>query len=169
MKQEAAQRISKSLSSRFVQLHAQFLRFSTVYSVSLSPAALKVGLSWAETAPEEQEGPSRPSYHSHFSGSEQPSLADFFSLPFPAGAEALHCKRPWSFPRCLGGGGLKKHPDSGHLCSSDAQKACTSISLLLCQNLANNFSLKNCPELGNLGWGRRGGELGAAWSLLMDY
>ena len=57
LKQEAAQRISKSLSSRFVKLHAQFLRFSTMCSVSLSPVALKVGLSWAEAVLEEQGGP----------------------------------------------------------------------------------------------------------------
>ena len=120
LKREAAQRISKSLSSGSVTFHAQFLSFS------LPPAALKVDWSRGEmVTDEEQEGPSRPSCPRTCFWLGKPSHTDFFSLPFPAGAEALHCKRPCSFPLCLGGGGLKKHPNSGHLCSSDSQKACT--------------------------------------------
>ena len=161
LKREAAQRISKSLSSGSVTFHAQFLSFS------LPPAALKVDWSRGEmVTDEEQEGPSRPSCPRTCFWLGKPSHTDFFSLPFPAGAEALHCKRPCSFPLCLGGGGLKSIRILDICVPQTHRRPAPSISLLLCQKLANSFSLKNCPEPGNLGLGRRrAGELGASWTL----
>ena len=138
-------------------------------SVSLPSAARKVGSSWGEmVADEEQEGLSRPSCPRTCFWLGKPLHTDVFSLLFPAGQRCFIVNgRALPVPLCLGGGGLKKHPNSGHLCSSDSQKACTQHQPSPLPKTSKQFLFKkNCPELGKLGWGRRrAGELGAAWTL----
>lgn len=159
LKREAAQRLSKSLSSGFVLFHAQFLSFSPpcVVSPYHPPPVLlgrwaHLGVKWSLMR--SRKGSPGPVAHAHVSGSESHCTLTFSACPSQRGQRRFIVNgRALSFPLCLGGGSLKKHPNSGHLCSSDSQKACTQHQPSPLPKTSKQFLFKKLSRAWKVGVG----------------